>query len=64
MSCCSGASPVQELVRLHRCEGLSFSNVVTFNLDEYYPMDPGSLQVCTSWGGLSDTLKGGDCQTH
>jgi glucosamine-6-phosphate deaminase len=29
-----------ELVRLHREEGLSFRNVVTFNLDEYYPMDP------------------------
>ena len=37
----TGASPIfvyKELVRLHREEGLSFSNVVTFNLDEYYPM--------------------------
>ncbi len=37
----TGASPIhvyKELVRMHREEGLSFSNVVTFNLDEYYPM--------------------------
>lgn len=32
-----------ELVRLHKEEGLSFSNVITFNLDEYYPMDPDAL---------------------
>jgi hypothetical protein len=58
----TGSTPktlYKELVRLHQEEGLSFANVVTFNLDEYYPMYPGSLQVCTSWGGLSDTLKGG-----
>lgn len=37
----TGATPInvyKELVRLHREEGLSFKNVVTFNLDEYYPM--------------------------
>lgn len=37
----TGSSPIkvyEELVRLHKEEGLSFSNVVTFNLDEYYPM--------------------------
>jgi len=33
-----------ELVRLHREEGLSFRNVVSFNLDEYWPMAPDSLQ--------------------
>ncbi|MGO1867440.1 MAG: 6-phosphogluconolactonase, partial [Sphingobacterium sp.] len=36
----TGATPIKvykELVRLHREEGLSFNNVVTFNLDEYYP---------------------------
>jgi glucosamine-6-phosphate deaminase len=33
-----------ELVRLHREEGLSFKNVVTFNLDEYYPIDNDALQ--------------------
>lgn len=32
-----------ELVRMHREEALSFKNVVTFNLDEYYPMAPDSL---------------------
>jgi glucosamine-6-phosphate deaminase len=28
---------------MHRQEGLSFRHVVTFNLDEYYPMEPGSI---------------------
>ncbi|RZA01040.1 MAG: glucosamine-6-phosphate deaminase [Sphingobacteriaceae bacterium] len=43
----TGASPVgvyNELVRLHREEGLSFKNVITFNLDEYYPMKPNAPQ--------------------
>ncbi len=43
----TGASPVRvyaELVRMHRQEGLSFGNVVTFNLDEYYPMQPEAPQ--------------------
>lgn len=34
----TGSTPLQlyhELIRLHRQEGLSFSNVITFNLDEY-----------------------------
>ena len=37
----TGSSPIKvykELVRLHKEEGLSFKNVITFNLDEYYPM--------------------------
>lgn len=33
-----------ELVRLHKEEGLSFKNVVTFNLDEYYPIEKEALQ--------------------
>ncbi len=33
-----------ELVRMHREEKLSFKNVVTFNLDEYYPIDNDALQ--------------------
>lgn len=33
----------QELVRLHKEEELSFHNVVTFNLDEYYPMSKSSV---------------------
>lgn len=43
----TGSSPTdvyQELVRLHREDGLSFKNVVTFNLDEYHPMQPNELQ--------------------
>ena len=42
----TGSTPIgvyRELIRMHREEGLSFARVVTFNLDEYYPMDPGSL---------------------
>eukprot|EP01122_Echinamoeba_exundans_P013993 TRINITY_DN6239_c0_g1_i2.p1 TRINITY_DN6239_c0_g1~~TRINITY_DN6239_c0_g1_i2.p1 ORF type:complete len:704 (+),score=171.15 TRINITY_DN6239_c0_g1_i2:2164-4275(+) len=33
-----------ELVRMHKEEGLSFKDVVTFNLDEYYPMKHDALQ--------------------
>jgi glucosamine-6-phosphate deaminase len=43
----TGTTPVgvyAELVRLHREEGLSFRNVITFNLDEYYPMQPTAPQ--------------------
>ena len=43
----TGVTPIgvyEELVRLHKTEGLSFKNVVTFNLDEYFPMKPNSLQ--------------------
>ncbi len=32
-----------ELVKMHREEGLSFKNVITFNLDQYYPMEPDAL---------------------
>lgn len=41
----TGSTPkslYQELVRMHREEGLSFQDVITFNLDEYYPMEPAS----------------------
>ncbi len=43
----TGSTPTSvydELIRLHQEEGLSFANVVTFNLDEYYPMAPDELQ--------------------
>ena len=43
----TAATPVlvyQELIRLHQQEGLSFKNVITFNLDEYYPMQPDAAQ--------------------
>src|SRR5689334_18522150 len=33
-----------ELVRMHKEENLSFKNVITFNLDEYYPIDNVALQ--------------------
>ena len=42
----TGSSPIrvyEELVRMHKEEGLSFTNVVTFNLDEYYPMEQQSV---------------------
>ena len=43
----TGSTPVgvyNELVRLHREEGVSFRTVVTFNLDEYWPIAPDALQ--------------------
>ncbi len=43
----TGSTPTAvyaELIRRHRDEGLSFANVVTFNLDEYWPMQPQELQ--------------------
>jgi len=43
----TGSSPIkvyEELVRMHREEGLSFKNVITFNLDEYYPMAKNNIQ--------------------
>ncbi|KOH42585.1 glucosamine-6-phosphate deaminase [Sunxiuqinia dokdonensis] len=39
----TGSSPLRiyrELIRIHQEEGLSFKNVVTFNLDEYYQVEP------------------------
>jgi glucosamine-6-phosphate deaminase len=43
----TGSTPTgvyAELVRLHREQGLSFANVITFNLDEYFPMQPHEIQ--------------------
>src|ERR1700753_1912137 len=43
----TGSSPKSlyaELVRMHQEEKLSFRNVVTFNLDEYYPINKDALQ--------------------
>ncbi len=43
----TGSSPIEvynELVRMHKEEGLSFKNVVSFNLDEYFGLDPKSKQ--------------------
>lgn len=53
----TGSSPIQiyrELVRLHKEEGLSFYNVVTFNLDEYYPMPKEARQ--SYWRFMHDHL--------
>jgi glucosamine-6-phosphate deaminase len=43
----TGATPIllyKELVRLHKEEGLSFKNVITINLDEYYPIPRNAYQ--------------------
>ncbi|MDC9724074.1 MAG: glucosamine-6-phosphate deaminase [Urechidicola sp.] len=43
----TGSSPIkvyEELVRMHQAEGLSFENVISFNLDEYLPMDKENIQ--------------------
>ncbi len=48
----TGHTPVnvyRELIRMHREEGLDFSNVVTFNLDEYWPIDPAAIQSYHKW---------------
>ena len=48
----TGSTPVglyRELIRLHREEGLDFSKVVTFNLDEYYPMSPDDQHSYNRW---------------
>lgn len=48
----TGHTPVnvyRELIRLHREEDLDFSNVITFNLDEYWPIQPTALQSYHSW---------------
>lgn len=62
----TGSTPVSvynELVRLHQEEGLSFSNVITFNLDEYYPMQHDALQsyVRFMWEHLFDHI---DIEPH
>ncbi len=43
----TGSTPTgmyKELVKMYREEGLDFSKIVSFNLDEYYPIDPSSEQ--------------------
>ena len=43
----TGATPIvlyKELVRMHKEEGLSFKNVITINLDEYYPIPRSAYQ--------------------
>ncbi|MDO5608573.1 MAG: glucosamine-6-phosphate deaminase [Capnocytophaga sp.] len=53
----TGSSPIkvyEELVRLHNEEKLSFKNVITFNLDEYYPMEKENMQ--SYWHFMHDHL--------
>ena len=53
----TGSSPIrvyQELVRMHKEENLSFSNVITFNLDEYLPMEKDNRQ--SYWYFMHDHL--------
>ncbi|MHB1192771.1 MAG: glucosamine-6-phosphate deaminase [Longimicrobiales bacterium] len=65
----TGSTPVgiyRELIRLHREDGLDFSNVVTFNLDEYFPMEPGSLHSYHRfmWENLFDHVNVPKKQVH
>ena len=48
----TGSTPVgvyRELARMHGDEGLDFSQVVTFNLDEYYGLHAARLQSFRHW---------------
>jgi len=48
----TGSTPVglyRELIRLHREARLDFSRVITFNLDEYYPMSPDDAHSYRRW---------------
>lgn len=48
----TGVTPIgvyKELVRIHKEEKVSFKNVITFNLDEYFPMKPTSPQSYVSF---------------
>lgn len=53
----TGSTPVglyRELIRLHKEEGLDFSRVVTFNLDEYFPMGKEDSHSYFKW--MHETL--------
>ena len=42
----TGSSPItvyKRLIELHKSEGLSFKNVITFNLDEYFGLDTSDI---------------------
>jgi glucosamine-6-phosphate deaminase len=48
----TGSTPInvyQELIRLHKEEGLDFGNVVTFNLDEYWQVPADAIQSYWMW---------------
>lgn len=53
----TGSTPKKvysELIRMHKTEGLSFKNVITFNLDEYFPVQPDALQ--SYWRFMKEQL--------
>ena len=53
----TGSTPLgvyNELVRMHQQEGLCFKNVITFNLDEYFPMHKDELQ--SYWRFMHENL--------
>src|SRR6516164_10040924 len=53
----TGSTPVglyRELIRRHKETGLDFSRVISFNLDEYYPMSPSDQQSYRRW--MQETL--------
>jgi glucosamine-6-phosphate deaminase len=57
----TGSTPIgvyRELIRMHREEGLSFAHVVSFNLDEYYPMPAESIHSYHRymWENLFDQI--------
>ena len=57
----TGSTPIgiyRELITMHKEEGLDFSDVVTFNLDEYYPMRPDSIHSYNRfmWENLFDHI--------
>ncbi|MBX9681908.1 MAG: glucosamine-6-phosphate deaminase [Gemmataceae bacterium] len=48
----TGSTPVglyRELIRLHKETGLDFSRVISFNLDEYFPMSPEDTHSYRLW---------------
>lgn len=48
----AGSTPLsvyRELIRMHREDGLDFSRVVTFNIDEYFGISSDSLQSYRRW---------------
>jgi glucosamine-6-phosphate deaminase len=48
----TGSTPVgvyRELIRLHKEAGLDFSRVVTFNLDEYFGLEPDDPHSYNRW---------------
>ena len=57
----TGSTPVglyRELIRMHKEEGLDFSKVKTFNLDEYYgisPQHPQSYRYFMNENGSSSS---------